>query len=121
MATVAAESVTDGVDWSAPLASLIADGYHPVEEFTHRGRTLRVGQRVHHIGEKWAAAQDQGTAILVAITRHRPPSSWEQSYGRPDVEVIAVTDQDRYGTGRIGRWADYHTVIAHDQPEATDA
>jgi hypothetical protein len=108
---------TDGVDWSAHYSELVANGYKPVDEFTFRGRTLRVGMRVSHRGQQYADAYRDGTATLAAILVH-PPDQWEQDYwGRPNVEVIAITDTDRFGSGRVGRWADYHCQIAENQPD----
>ncbi|WP_159600005.1 hypothetical protein [Agromyces humi] len=80
-------------------------GYVDIDE--HRG--LKVGARVHHIGEKWWEAGENGTATVVAILE-KNPSSWSWG-GRPDIELIAQRDDPSWG-GPFGRWADYHTALA---------
>lgn len=87
-------------------AALLKERYRDVEEF----RGLKVGARVHHVGERYAEAVLDGTATVLAVM-HKKPSSWEQSYGRPDVELLVRLDDRlvKKGMPEIGQWADYHT------------
>lgn len=91
-------------------AGLLDVGYTEVAGFTRSGRTLTAGQRVHHRGEQFRQAYEDGTAIVLAVF-HNIGSPWEREYGRPDVELLVLTDRDRFGGGHIGQWADYHTCL----------
>lgn len=83
-------------------ADLLASGYL---ETTSIGR-LTVGQRVHHIGERYPEASDNGTAVLERIF-HQPGRAPHNT----DVEVIVKRDKPRYENDTHGFWADYHTVV----------
>ena len=90
-------------------ADLLAAGSVEVEEFGE----LRVGSRVRLSGERWTEAQEFGTGAVERIF-HKPNSSWERSYGRPDVELIVKRDQPRFGPDDTHAFvADYHVVKAY--------
>jgi hypothetical protein len=72
-------------------------GYRPLDDHA----TLHPGLRVRHVGEKYPAAFDNGTAVVAAVF-HRP-------HRLGDIEVIAVHDEDGRGR-RVRQWADYHTA-----------
>ncbi len=67
-----------------------------------------VGDRVHHIGQQWGAAEDNGTATIERIF-HKPESAWALKYNAPDVEIIVKRDEPQWGSD-YGYWANYHTV-----------
>lgn len=90
-----------------------------IEKLTENGFTridahptridLVVGARVRNSSERYASAIHVGTATVIAIMRkgsNDSPGSWEQSYGRPNVEVVVRRD-----TGVVIAWADYGTVV----------
>lgn len=81
---------------------LLKSGYLEVSEHGE----LRVGQRVHHSGEKWSEARTEGTAVIERIFA-RPRTI----QGREDVELIAKLDRPTFWGSEHGFWADYHTVI----------
>lgn len=93
---------------------LEARGYRDIEE--HNG--LRVGARVRNYGEQYYAAISKGTGVVRALMQ-RDPSSWSNEWGRPDIEVLVERDKSHRDDGsRVGRWADYGTVLA-TRPEPT--
>lgn len=97
------------------LAPMLAKGWTLIDHVPHES-DIRSGARVHHQGERYGAALNQGTATVVAVMRRGSdecPDSWERSYGRPNVEVLV--ESDRYEEGTYRWWADYHTSLAHEQ------
>ena len=82
--------------------SLLDHGYVEVNKL---GR-FKKGQRVHHIGQKYWQAHQNGTATIERIFR-RPQR------GR-DVELIVKMDDPNSMSGEYGYWADYHTVIVEE-------
>lgn len=90
---------------AAMVAELHDHGYPDVEE--HRG--LRVGTRIRHVGHQWTEAYQAGTGVVVALTQKRN-SSWSQSWGRPDVELIALWDREQV-EGRLSQLAQYHVEV----------
>ncbi|WP_204162081.1 DUF4031 domain-containing protein [Rathayibacter sp. VKM Ac-2803] len=88
------------------LAELHVCGYRDIE--THGD--LAVGVVVRLGNHQYTDAYRYGSGTIVALVRHEG-SRWEQSYGKPDVELIVVADHDRYdGDSRIMRVANYHVV-----------
>lgn len=86
-------------------ADLMEHGYRDIEEI----KGLRVGDRVHHVGERFDRALSEGTAVILYITE-RAPSSWVQAgWGKRDVEIIVRRDRD----GEVSQWADYHTCVPY--------
>lgn len=77
---------------------------------THPNRpSLRGGARVRHSSHRWGDAIAEGTGEVVTVMRRgtdEAPDSWEQQYGRPNIEVIV-----RMFDGEISVWADYHTEV----------
>lgn len=96
------------------VASLIADGFYEIDEFTYRDKTLKPGTRVLHCGERWHEAMRDGTANILRIFRQPPGCEWERDWDRPNVEVVALSDKPRITTSRIGKWADYHCRIPYE-------
>lgn len=94
---------------STIIEKLAKDGFVQIE--THPTRDdLVVGARVHNSGERYSEARENGTATVVAITRKgtdERPDSWQQSYGRPNIEVVVERDN-----GERVAWADYGTQVA---------
>ncbi len=87
----------------AMLAELHRYGYRDVD---HHG-DLRPGARIRHGGHRWPGAYDNGTGVVVAVTE-KPDSAWSQSWGKPDVELIALWDRAGLGGGRLSQVAQYH-------------
>ena len=84
-----------------------ARGFHIIEAHPRRD-DLRPGARVRHSSHRWDAAYFEGTADVVAVMRRgtdERPDSWEQTYGRPNIEVIVRQHLE------ISEWADYHTEV----------
>lgn len=92
-------------------ASLLAAGHVEVEEFGE----LRIGTRVRLSGQRWWEACEFGTGAVERIF-HKPNSSWERSYGRPDVELIVKRDKPSWGPEDTHAFvADYHVAKAYEQ------
>lgn len=87
------------------LAELHEHGYQDVAE---HGR-IRPGVRIRHTGHRWPEAYDEGSGVVLAVTE-KPDSSWSQSWGRPDVELIALWDRDQ-GFSRLSQLAQYHVEV----------
>jgi hypothetical protein len=87
-------------------ADMLRRGSVEVQEFG----ALTVGARVRRGNQTWGAAYLRGTGTIERIF-HKPNSSWEQKYGRPDVELIVRNDDDTYSF-----LADYHVDLAEEQP-----
>lgn len=82
------------------LAPLLEDGFDH-----HEHQQLRPGVRVRNWGEQYDRARQWGTAEVVAVLRK--PCSWEQEWGRLNIEVLVRHDLD----GSLGWWADYGTSL----------
>jgi len=96
-------------------AAITEQGFHEIERCPDNPE-IASGVRVHHRGERYLEAEMKGTATVVAVFRRgtdEAPDNWEQTYGRPNVEILVEFDQERYGT-RFAYWADYGTVVARD-------
>lgn len=97
-------------------AELLEAGFVDLPELVHPLRhpddgILRVGTRVHHRGERYYEALRVGTGIVLALMEH-PNSTWSKKYGERDIELLVLTDKDRFDTGnRIASWANYHTRL----------
>jgi hypothetical protein len=92
-------------------AELAERAYRDIPE--HRG--IKVGARVRHRGHRWLEAYLQGTATVLAVMQ-KGPSPWSVSWGRPDVEVLALPDNPMFPTAPVHGWADYHCEVV-DAPE----
>jgi hypothetical protein len=95
---------TEHPDFTRMHDDLLDHGYQDIAE--HRG--LRVGMRVRHIGHQYPEAYANGTGTVLAVM-YKNPSSWSQSYGRPDVELLVAMD-----SGSISNIADYHVALIKD-------
>lgn len=95
--------------------SLESSGFREVE-FAPKNPGIKPGARVRNRGEQYDKAIWHGTAIVVAVLRRgtdEKPDSWEQSWGRPNVEVIVERDREQFGS-KFTSWADYGTELALD-------
>jgi len=81
------------------IAALTKLGYHRIAETDG----ITAGSRVRHLAEQYPTAHTTGTATVIGVYE-RTPSSWTQSHGVRDVEIVVTRDD-----GREARWADYHT------------
>lgn len=82
-------------------------GFRVIDQHPRRS-DLKPGARVRHSAHRWDDAYMSGTADVVAVMRRgsdERPDSWEQQYGRPNIEVIVNHD------GEITEWTDYHTAV----------
>jgi hypothetical protein len=87
-------------------ADLLAHGYVEIDGIGQ----IKAGARVHHCGERYAAAYMHGTAQVAAVFE-KDPSPWARSYGRRDIEIVIVRDKPMLdGMDPVHTWADYHTV-----------
>jgi hypothetical protein len=87
------------------LAGLHDSGYRDVVQHGE----LRPGARIRHVGHQWPAAYTDGTGVVLAIVE-KPASSWSQTYGAPDIELIALWDEPQLGT-RLSQLAQYHVDV----------
>lgn len=78
-------------------------------------KQLKVGSRVRLSGQQWPDAYRIGTGTIERIF-HRQNSSWERSWGRPDVELIVRYDKPPYEECTHAFVADYHVDLAEEQP-----
>ncbi|MFI5891959.1 hypothetical protein ACIA5D_17800 [Actinoplanes sp. NPDC051513] len=100
-------SLQERVDVESMLGGLHARGYVDRKRFNEY--TLSV--RIRHRGQQYPQAYTKGTGVIVAITE-RPDSSWSQSHGGPDIEMVIAYDEPRFGgTSRISVLADYHVEV----------
>jgi len=83
------------------VADMLRRGFVEIQEFG----ALKPGVRVRHSGQQWPDAYRLGTGSVERIF-HKPDSSWEQKYGRPDVELIMKRDD-----GTRSMLADYHVRL----------
>lgn len=86
---------------TAMLAVLHESGYRDVEAHG----ALKPGVRIRHRGHQWPGAYTDGTGNVLAITR-----SPRTVQGMPDVELIAVWDEERFGS-RLSQLAQYHVDV----------
>jgi len=95
----------------AEVKAIVADlqkrGYAPRERFNE----LAPGVRVRHRGHQWSSAYIEGTGVVVAITE-RDPSSWSQSWGAPDIEMVVAFDKPTLPEmSRLITLAQYHVQV----------
>lgn len=99
-------------------AELESNGFRDIPHHP-KNPQLRVGARVRNYGEQYARAEQYGTAFVRAIMRRgtdENPDSWERSYGRPNIEVIAERDPEfARSFGALSTWSDYGTVLVEPQ------
>jgi hypothetical protein len=76
---------------------------------------IRVGSRVRNAGQQWATAAELGTAVVTAVME-KTPSSWSQTYGARDIEVVVLRDD-----GTEGQWSSYGTVLSWASQDALSA
>jgi len=71
---------------------------------------LAPGARIRHRGHQWAAALEDGSGWIVALTE-KPDSPWSASWGGPDIELIAAWDRPPFDDmSRLSQVANYHVV-----------
>lgn len=87
------------------LDDLHQSGYRDIEAHG----SLCVGARIRHSGHRWPEAYERGTGVVLAITE-KPDSAWSRSWGKPDVELIAVWDTPTFGI-RVSQLAQYHVAV----------
>lgn len=87
------------------LDGLIRSGYRTVDE--HKG--LRPGTRVRHRSHQYPEAYANGTGVVWTVVE-KNPSSWSESWGAPDVELVVVCDRESFG-GRLSQVAQYHVEV----------
>lgn len=105
-------TAAERAEFDAHVTGLKRRGWVEVDEF----RSLRPGVRIRHRGEQYTEAYRDGTATVLIVTE-KPNSPWARKYHHPDVELVALTDRDRFGTGiRLMFVADYHVEIVEVQP-----
>lgn len=83
------------------LADLHESGYVNVESHG----ALKPGVRIRHRGHQWPSAYANGTGNVMVITR-----SQRTIQGMPDVELIAVWDEEQFGS-RLSQLAQYHVDV----------
>jgi hypothetical protein len=92
----------------AMLAELHKRGYRDIPEH----RSIAVGTRIRHTGDRWAEAYIDGTGVVVALTE-KPGSSWSASWHMPDIELIALWDRPDT-RGWLSQLAQYHVDVIGD-------
>lgn len=99
---------------AAKVAGLHAAGYVDIAEHDE----LRVGVRIRHGGQRYSEAFRLGTGFVVALTE-KPDSAWSKSWGKPDIELIALWDKPwpLPDMSRMSQLAQYHVHVI----EVTDA
>ena len=92
----------------AILARLYASGYTDRDRFNE----LASGVRVRHTGQRYAAAYQDGTGVILAITE-RPGSPWSHEWKMPDVEMVVLWDRPWpiEGSSRMSQLAQYHVAV----------
>lgn len=95
-------------EYEAEVVGYYADSprWLEVQEFGN----LKVGARVKLGSQRWPDAYRLGTGNVERIF-HLPNSSWERTYGRPNVELIVRRDD-----GDFHQVADYHVELVEVQP-----
>lgn len=91
---------TDAVEQK--LAPMLAAGWVHYEH-----EHFKPGVRVRNGGEQYPEARQFGTAVVVAVMRKE--GSWEQTWGRKNLEVLVRRDPDRDGS--LSWWQDYRTAL----------
>jgi hypothetical protein len=71
---------------------------------------VRPGVRIRHRGHQFPEAYTNGTGTVLVVTE-RSPSSWSQTHGMPDVELIAVWDRPNLADSRLSQVAQYHVDV----------
>ena len=100
------EQTTENAEVAEALAPMLADGFDH-----HEHDVLKPGVRVRNRGEQYDTARQFGTGAIVAVMRK--PGSWEQAYGRLNIEVLVRRDKPLIEGGSVLTWwADYGTYIA---------
>ena len=87
------------------IAAKQAEGYQEIPEY----KGIKPGQRVRHLGHRYTEAYRDGTATVLAVMQ-KDPSSWAQTYGRPDVEIIVQLDKPYDPESPVRTWSDYQTT-----------
>lgn len=104
MKTLADLSPDEWAEAKKILAQLELRGYAPRERFNE----LAPDVRVRHHGHRWPSAYSEGTGVVVAIAE-RDPSSWAQTYGTPDIEMVVAYDKPPVPEmSRLTTLAQYH-------------
>lgn len=88
------------------ICSLLDDGFVEVISF---GKELYIDALVRHVGHQYPKAFNSGTGRIERIF-HQPNSSWEQRYGRPNVELVI-----RNHNGTYMFVADYHVEVLEER------
>lgn len=103
------------LEFEAKAQVLYAAGYVDIAEHGD----LRVGARIRHRGHQWHEAFHAGTGYVAALTE-KPDSAWSWTYGKPDIELIAVWDTPRSlaGSSRMSQLAQYHVYVI-EVPDAS--
>lgn len=97
------------IEFGRLRAELAASGY--VEKENHN--ELRGGARIRRRAEQYPEAFDHGTGVVLVVME-RPHSSWSQTYGGPDVELIVLKDKPLLtGMSRLAQLANYHVAAVH--------
>lgn len=110
MKTLADLTAEEKVEAEAIVTGLRSHGYRPRERFNE----LAPGVRVRHHGHQWPSAFREGTGVVVAITE-RKPSSWSQSWGAPDIEMVVAYDEPTLPEmSRLTTLAQYHVHVITD-------
>lgn len=75
-----------------------------------RFNELAAGVRVRHRGHQYGEAYRHGTGVIVMVMERRP-SSWSQSWGMPDIEMVVAWDRPAFvDASRLSVVAQYHVV-----------
>lgn len=94
-------------DVRAEAASLLDElrerGYEEREFFNE----LRPGARVRHTGHRYPEAYERGTGVVLHVTEKKP-SSWSQTYGVTDAEMVVLWDEGVPLGHRMSLVAQYH-------------
>ncbi len=118
MKTLADLTPAEEAEAAGIVAALQLRGYAPRERFNE----LAPGVRVRHHGHQWSSAYTEGTGVVVAITE-RDPSSWSQSWGAPDIEMVVAFDEPTLPEmSRLTTLAQYHVqvVTAPNSPSTSE-
>lgn len=113
------KSLTDLTDAEKREAEqIVADLYDRGYRWRDRTHGFARGARVRHRGHRWPAAYRDGSGVIVAIAE-RDPSSWSQSWGAPDIEMVVALDQPTLPEmSRLATLAHYHVDLVSVATEA---